>query len=478
VGNVTAGGGGGLPCIGAGAAGRGKGEWRPFLIASMTCGGRGLPFLAALIVAAGSWPDHVGLAASTTLATCGRNASPLRFRVASVYCPTPSALRHRSGLTRRLENLSTGPAVTAGHTDGASAPGACQEAPRLLVVGGDAPVGRTDVEARTSQARWVALLAATAVALYGCWLLLRPFLDVLTGAVVLVVTFYPAHRRLAAWTGRPAASALASTAAVVLIVLVPVALVAFAVAREVPQLAAGAQEAAEALLDPGSPAAEGLRRLGVAPADVERLRKDPALAEVLQDLGGEAARRAGGGRGRRLGGRAGPFRHLHDLLPLPRRRGAGLLAGRRPPHGPGAGPGDPPPDARDDRRQRLRGGRPGGAAGRAGGTGVLGAGPAQPGAVGGGDGRAIHDPRDGLVPRLGPGGGLPGGDGGVGQGPGSRGLGRAGHRHGGQLPAAEGHGPQGPDARAFAVLLGARRAVGSARRGSCSGRSWSRSRSA
>ena len=64
---------------------------------------------------------------------------------------------------------------------------------------------------RKNQARWFAILAGTAVALYGCWLLLRPFLGILTWSIVLVVTFYPIHRRILAWTKRPGLSALASS---------------------------------------------------------------------------------------------------------------------------------------------------------------------------------------------------------------------------------------------------------------------------
>lgn len=48
-----------------------------------------------------------------------------------------------------------------------------------------------------NQARWIAVLAATAIALYLCWLMLRPFIGVLEWAAVLVIVFYPVHKRLA-----------------------------------------------------------------------------------------------------------------------------------------------------------------------------------------------------------------------------------------------------------------------------------------
>ena len=42
---------------------------------------------------------------------------------------------------------------------------------------------------RIDQARWLAVLVATAIALYLCWLMLRPFLGVLAWAIVLVIVF-------------------------------------------------------------------------------------------------------------------------------------------------------------------------------------------------------------------------------------------------------------------------------------------------
>jgi len=49
---------------------------------------------------------------------------------------------------------------------------------------------------RIDQARWLAVLVATAIALYLCWLMLRPFLGVLAWAIVLVIVFYPVHKQL------------------------------------------------------------------------------------------------------------------------------------------------------------------------------------------------------------------------------------------------------------------------------------------
>ena len=47
-----------------------------------------------------------------------------------------------------------------------------------------------------NQARWFAVLAATGIGLYLCWLMLKPFIGVLEWAIVLVIVFHPVHRRL------------------------------------------------------------------------------------------------------------------------------------------------------------------------------------------------------------------------------------------------------------------------------------------
>ncbi|HEY2961084.1 MAG TPA: AI-2E family transporter [Pyrinomonadaceae bacterium] len=82
------------------------------------------------------------------------------------------------------------------------------------------------------QARWLALLAATAIGLYLCWLMLRPFIGVLEWAIVLVIVFYPVHRRLASRIKRRGLSALLSCLLVVVIVVLPLTILIMAVAEE------------------------------------------------------------------------------------------------------------------------------------------------------------------------------------------------------------------------------------------------------
>ncbi|HEU4832993.1 MAG TPA: AI-2E family transporter [Pyrinomonadaceae bacterium] len=85
---------------------------------------------------------------------------------------------------------------------------------------------------QVDQARWIAVLAATAIALYLCWLMLRPFMGVVAWAGVLVIVFYPVHKRLAERTGRRSLSALISCLLVVLVVVLPLTLITAAVIQE------------------------------------------------------------------------------------------------------------------------------------------------------------------------------------------------------------------------------------------------------
>ena len=83
------------------------------------------------------------------------------------------------------------------------------------------------------QIRWWLLLLVTVISLYLCWLMVKPFIGVLAWATVLVIVFYPVHRRLVQRTGRPSLSSLLSCVLVVLTILVPVVLLTIAVLNEI-----------------------------------------------------------------------------------------------------------------------------------------------------------------------------------------------------------------------------------------------------
>ncbi len=76
------------------------------------------------------------------------------------------------------------------------------------------------------------MLAATAIGLYLCWLMLRPFIGVLEWAIVLVIVFYPVHRQLASRIGRRSVSALVSCLLVALTIIVPLTFLGMALAQE------------------------------------------------------------------------------------------------------------------------------------------------------------------------------------------------------------------------------------------------------
>lgn len=144
---------------------------------------------------------------------------------------------------------------------------------------------------RQFQPRWIALFAATVGALYLCWLMLLPFIDVLAWAVVLVIVFYPIHLRIVARTGRPGWSAMLSCLLVIVTILVPLSLVTLAVVNEISGVAPKLQTGVEALLDPNSPnTGRALRWLGQY-VDVEQLRSQQFIVERLRGISGSIASR-------------------------------------------------------------------------------------------------------------------------------------------------------------------------------------------
>jgi predicted PurR-regulated permease PerM len=82
------------------------------------------------------------------------------------------------------------------------------------------------------QARWIGILAVTGIALYLCWLMLRPFITVLEWAAVLVIVFYPIHKRLAKKIQRRRLSALVSSVLVITIVVLPLTFLTIALVNE------------------------------------------------------------------------------------------------------------------------------------------------------------------------------------------------------------------------------------------------------
>jgi len=157
-------------------------------------------------------------------------------------------------------------------------------------------------EKRSRLARWIALFAMTVLALYLCWKMLQPFVGVVLWAVVLVIVFFPVHRRIQARVGSPGWSALLSCLLVILVILVPLTLLTFAVVNEVSDIAqtlqtkqegtGGAAGAAAGLLDPNNPyVGPAVRWLGQY-VDLNKFGSQAAIAERLRGVSGAVAQSA------------------------------------------------------------------------------------------------------------------------------------------------------------------------------------------
>jgi predicted PurR-regulated permease PerM len=128
--------------------------------------------------------------------------------------------------------------------------------------------------------RGLGLLVIFAIAAYLCWLMLQPFVGVLMWAIVLVVVFYPAHRRLVEWTGSPTSAAALSTLLVIVTILLPVLAVTFAVARELKGAVTQAEGGLGRILD--IPAIQPALRWIDQYVDVDAWRSSDYVAEHLQ----------------------------------------------------------------------------------------------------------------------------------------------------------------------------------------------------
>src|SRR5919112_719757 len=93
------------------------------------------------------------------------------------------------------------------------------------------------MESRSKLLRWLVLLVATYMLLRLCWLMLEPFIEVVLWAVVLVIVFFPIHRRIQARVASPGWSAVLSCLLVIFVILVPLTLLTFAVVNELSDFA-------------------------------------------------------------------------------------------------------------------------------------------------------------------------------------------------------------------------------------------------
>src|SRR5829696_2425720 len=81
-------------------------------------------------------------------------------------------------------------------------------------------------------AGFITLLITLAIALYLCWLMLQPFVNVVLWATVLSVVFYPLHRRIYQRVRSASGAAALSSLLVVVLILLPATFITIAVVRE------------------------------------------------------------------------------------------------------------------------------------------------------------------------------------------------------------------------------------------------------
>src|SRR5687768_8169513 len=136
----------------------------------------------------------------------------------------------------------------------------------------------------------ITLSVVLALALYLCWLMLLPFINVVLWATVLAVVFYPMHRRIRARVGSPSGAAALSTLLVVVLILLPATFITIAVVRELAgaadSLQAGVQRLSSASTIPGL---GWLLERTRGYVDIDAAAAQKFVAERLKTLGGALA---------------------------------------------------------------------------------------------------------------------------------------------------------------------------------------------
>jgi predicted PurR-regulated permease PerM len=146
----------------------------------------------------------------------------------------------------------------------------------------------TRVESRLS-AQWAALLTALVIALYLCWQMVQPFVNVLLWALVLTIVFLPVHRRILARLRTPSLSAAVSTALVVVTIVLPVTLITIAVIAELREVARGLEAHQGPWLDPASPVIGPVLRWLEPYVDLGQVQSATFVRERLQAWSGVLA---------------------------------------------------------------------------------------------------------------------------------------------------------------------------------------------
>ena len=137
--------------------------------------------------------------------------------------------------------------------------------------------------------RWIALISLLLIALYLCWQMLQPFMNVLLWSVVLAVVFAPVHGRIERRLKSPSLAAVVSTLLVVVTILGPVTFITLAVVGELRQVAAGMEPGQGPWLDMNSPVYGPALRWLDNYVDVDQLQSPAFIREHLEAWSGSLA---------------------------------------------------------------------------------------------------------------------------------------------------------------------------------------------
>lgn len=143
--------------------------------------------------------------------------------------------------------------------------------------------GRTSAESGRIQSI-VVLLALIGVG-YASWIVVRPFLGVLTWAVVMTVLFFPAHRRIEAQIGPGVMAALVSTFLVIVTLVLPTAAIITATVAEIRDLSTGAPTSIAAWVSPTNPMTGGAVRMIERFIPLDQVRDPAFIQSTLEQWG-------------------------------------------------------------------------------------------------------------------------------------------------------------------------------------------------
>jgi len=137
--------------------------------------------------------------------------------------------------------------------------------------------------------RWVPLAIVVALALYLCFRILQPFLNVILWAVVLAVVFTPVHAQVERRIASPSLAAALSTVLALVTILAPITFITVAVIHEAQTVAARLSDNNGEWLKVNAALLEPVLRPLSRFIDVDTLRSPEFIRDRLQTLSGSLA---------------------------------------------------------------------------------------------------------------------------------------------------------------------------------------------